>query len=82
MFLTHFWSIFPIFWAKKIFWKTRLSRTTSYGFLALRRNLEKTYDAIPRKSPDRWKDRKTDGRTDRPYFIGPYQLPPGVQKGA
>ena len=25
---------------------------------------------------DRWKD----GRTDRPYFKGPFQLPPGVQK--
>ena len=27
-----------------------------------------------------WKDRRTDGRTDRPYFIGPFQLLPGVQK--
>ena len=25
---------------------------------------------------DRWKD----GRKDRPYFKGPFQLPPGVQK--
>ena len=23
---------------------------------------------------------KKDGRTDRSYFIGPFQLPPGVQK--
>ena len=26
------------------------------------------------------KDRRRDGRTDRPYFIGPFRLPPGVQK--
>ena len=24
--------------------------------------------------------RQTDGRTDRTYFIGPFQLTPGVQK--
>ena len=23
---------------------------------------------------------RMDGRTDRPYFIGPFRLPPGVQK--
>ena len=23
---------------------------------------------------------KNDRRTDRPYFIGPFQLPPGIQK--
>ena len=23
---------------------------------------------------------RTDGRMDRPYFIGPFRLPPGVQK--
>ena len=28
------------------------------------------------KYQDKWKD----GKTDRPYFIGPFQLPPGVQK--
>ena len=26
------------------------------------------------------KDGRKDGRTDRPYFIGPFQLPAGVQK--
>ena len=25
------------------------------------------------------KDGRTDGTTDRPYFIGPFRLPPGVQ---
>ena len=29
---------------------------------------------------DRRKDGKTGGRKDRPYFIGPFQLPPGFQK--
>ena len=35
-----------------------LSRTTSYGFLALCQNLEKVNDTIQRKCPDRWKDRR------------------------
>ena len=81
-----FWPIFPIFGAKKFFLgHLTLSGTTSYGFLALHQNLEKTNDKIPRKQPDRqkvrWKDRRRDGRMDRPYFIGPFQLL-GVQKGA
>ena len=29
---------------------------------------------------DGWKDGRTDGRADRPYFIGPFQLPLGVKK--
>ena len=61
---------------KKIFWKIRLPRTTSYGFLASCQNLEKTNDTIPRKRPDRRKDE----RTDRPYYIGPFQLTLGVQQ--
>ena len=28
------------------------------------------------------KDRWTDRKTDRPYFIVPFRLPPGVQKGS
>ena len=53
----HFWSIFPILGAKKIFPENlALSRTTSYGFLAPCQNLEKTHDTIPRKRPDRQKD--------------------------
>ena len=27
-----------------------------------------------------WTDRRTDRRTERPYFIGPFKLAPGVQK--
>ena len=49
---------------------------TSHRFLAPCQNLEKTTDAIPRKRPDRRKD----GRTDRPYFIGPFRLLPEVQQ--
>ena len=76
MFLTHFWSIFPILGAKIFFWKIQLLRKTSYGFVAPHQNLEKTNDAIPRKRPKRWKD----GRTDRPYFIGPLRVTLEVQK--
>ena len=76
-----FWPIFPIFGAKKIFLENpALSRTTSYGFLAPCQNLEKVNDTIQRKCPDRQKDGKMDGRMDRPYFIGPFWLPPGIQK--
>ena len=60
MFLAHFWSIFPIFGAKKNFLENlALPHTTSYGFLAPCQNLEKTNDAIPRKHPDRRKDGQT-----------------------
>ena len=52
LFLTHFWPIFQIFWAKKMFLKNP----------AL--NLEKTNDTIPRKRLDRWKDRRKDRQTD------------------
>ena len=75
LFLTHFWFIFPILGAKKFFLENpALSHTTSYGFLASYQNLEKTNDSIPSKHPNRWKERRTDGKVDRPYFIGPFQL--------
>ena len=44
-------------------------RTTSHGILAPCQNLENINDTIPR----------TDGRMDRPYFIGHFRLPPRVQ---
>ena len=76
-----FWPIFPIFGAKKMFLENPApSRTTSYGFLASCQNLEKVNDTIQRKCPDRWTEGGKDRRTDRPYFIGPFRLPPGVQK--
>ena len=40
----------------------------------------KKNDTVPRKPPDRRKDGWKDGRMDRPYFIEPFQLMPGVQK--
>ena len=72
-----FWSIFPIL-RPKIFFpgNPALSHTTSYRFLAPCQNLEKNNDTISRKRPDRQKDE----RDDRPYFIQPLWLPPGVQK--
>ena len=45
----------------------------AYGFLALCQNLEKANDPILRIFPDRWKD-------EQAYFIGPFRLPPRVQK--
>ena len=76
LFLVHFWPIFPIFGAKKVFLENpALSRTTLYGFLVSCQNLEKTNDTILRKHLD-W---RKDGRTDTPYFIGPFWITPGVQ---
>ena len=76
--MTHFGPIHPILRAKKIFPENpALSRITSHGILASRQNLEKINDTIPRKRPDRRKDGPKDGR---PYFIGPFRLPPWVQK--
>ena len=72
-----------------------LLRTTSYEFLEPYQNLEKSDDTILRKRPDRRKDERTEGQTDgrtdgrkdgntagridRPYFIEPFQLRPGLQ---
>ena len=81
--MAHFRSIFPIFWAKKITLENlALSRTTSYGFLAPCQNLEKFLDTIERKGPDRRKDGRKEGWMDRPYFIGPFWVPPGSNKGS
>ena len=60
-----FQSIFPPFsqfWGQKEFFSEdpALSCTTSYGFLSLLQNSEKTNDAIPRKRLDR----KTNGRAE------------------
>ena len=42
------------------------------GSLSPYQNSGKSNDPIPRKHLDRWQD----GRTDRPYFIGSFSLPP------
>ena len=79
--MTLFGSIFPIFWAKNIFPENpALSCTTSYEFLAPCQNLEKINVTIPRKCLDKRKDGWNDRGTDRPYFIGPFRLPPRVQQ--
>ena len=78
-----FCPIFPIFGAKKIFPKNpALSCTTSHGILATCQNLEKINDTIPKKTPGQTgqKVRQKDEWADRPYFIGAFQLPLGVQK--
>ena len=54
-----FW---PVFGSSLQFWGQTLiclSCTTSYRFLAPSQNLEKTNDTIPRKLPERQKDRRT-----------------------
>ena len=63
--MAHFWFIFLIL--GKIFFlhKIRLSRTTSYGFLAPCQKLEKTNDTILRERLGRQKDRRTKGQKDR-----------------
>ena len=64
--MVHFWSIFPIFWAKFFFPENlALSRTISSGFLPPWQKVEKTKDTIPRKRPDGRKDGwKDEGRID------------------
>ena len=77
-----FWPIFghfPKFWGKIFSPEIRLSCTTSYGFAAPYQNSEKTNDKMPRKHPNKRTDGRTAGKTDRPYFIGPFRLPPKVQ---
>ena len=37
-------------------------------------------DTIPQKHLDRQKDGWKDRMMDRPYFIGPFQLLPGIQQ--
>ena len=65
--MAHFWPIFPIFGAKKIFLENpALSHTTSYGFLAPCQNLDKVNDIIQRKRLDRRKnvEGRMEGQTD------------------
>ena len=58
--------------------------TDPSGFLAPYQNFLKTNDLIPRKHPDRQKGGRSeegiDGKTDRPYFAGLFQLLMTVQK--
>ena len=86
--MTKFFNMFkkPCFWpifGEKFFSRKSGSVTHNInGFLALCQNFEKTNDTILRKCLDRWKHGWKDRKTDRPYFIGPFQLTPGVQKNS
>ena len=72
-FLAQFWPIFPVFWAKEVFLKNLvLSRKTSFGFLAPCQNLEKTNNQFQENT-------RTEGRMERPYFVGPIELLPLAQ---
>ena len=72
LFLAYFWSISP----KKVP-PPRNSGSVMHNSIRVSRtcqNSEKSNDPIPRKHPDRWQD----GRMDRLYFTGSFQLPPGI----
>ena len=74
MFLGHFGPFLVIF-AKKI----RLSHTTISGPLTPCWLSDKTNEPTLKKLTDRRKDERKNGRTDRPYLIGPFRPRPGVQ---
>ena len=76
-FLVHF----PYLGGKKNF--SGKSGSATHNFIWVSSTMSKfrkANDEIPRKRPDRRNDRRTSGRTDEPYFPGPFQLPPGGQK--
>ena len=59
-----FFGPFSQFWGEKSFLENlALSNTTSYGFLAICQNLEKTNDTIPRKLQTRKDGRMIEGQT-------------------
>ena len=69
------WWIFP----QKIW----LSHTTIYGPLNTVLRFRKNYWANSKKTYRQmagWTEGHMEGRTGRPYFIGPFQLRPGVQQ--
>ena len=70
---------FPNSGGNKIFLENpTLSCTTSYGFLAPCQNFKKLMIQFQENGQTA---RRTNRRTDRAYFIGPFQLLLGVQKG-
>ena len=78
MFMAHFWSLFPTSGAKNFFLENlTLSRTTSLGFQHHAKIQKELMMQFHKNTPT---DGRTDRRTDRPYFIGPFRLLPGVQK--
>ena len=78
-FLTHFELFFPILGPKKKFpRKPALPHTTLYEFLAPCQISEKKQ--MIQFQENACTEGRKDGRMDRPYFIGPFRLLPGVQK--
>ena len=80
MFLAHFGPFFSIFGAKNFFLRKSSSVTHNFIWISntmsnFRKNLWCNSKKISGEK-DGWKD----GRTDKPYFIGPFRLPLGVQK--
>ena len=72
--------MFSQFWGKKNFSWDRLYHAQLHIWVSstmsnFRKNLWYNYKKMPGQMAW-WKD----GRTDRPYFIGPFPLPPRVQK--
>ena len=63
-----FWPIFPIF--RTFFFSQKIQ--FCHAQLHTMPKFRKNNDPIPRKRLDR----RTDGRTNRLYFIGPFRLPP------
>ena len=87
-FLTHCVPILPIFGPKKIVPEnsavTHNFTWDSSTILKFRKNLQHNSKEKPRQTEgrkDRQKDWRMDG-TDRPYFIVPFRLPPGLKKGS
>ena len=78
-FLVHFWPIFPVFGAKKFFQKTRLCHAQLHMVFQQHAKIQKKL-RIQFQENARTEDRRTDGRTDRPYFIRTLRLTPGLQK--
>ena len=84
-----FWATFDHFWSflpdGDFFQKIRLSHTAIYWSLTPCWVSEKTNEPILRKLTDRQKTDgpkygRTEGGTDRPYFIGSFWPRLGVQK--
>ena len=79
LFFDPFWALFPSFGTKKKFpRKPALPHTTLYEFLAPCQISEKKL--MIQFQENACTEGRKDGRMDRPYFIGPFRLLPGVQK--
>ena len=74
-----FWANFHHFSSKTTFsTKSGSAHTSSYGFLTTTKIKKKTKTIQFQENV--WMDGQMDEKMDRPYFIGPIQLLPRVQK--